>query len=168
MGSSKISSTQIIKRLTPQLLTPEAFQPFGQVIMATEDGKVFDEKDAQLVLDRGIPRFYIMRLPARGLSFTRITYHAQCTQCLGSLQGQSWFIAVAPPSPQLDVEQITAFQIPGDRFIKLEVGTWHAGPLFQRQPFIDFYNLELSDTNITDHTSLDLIKAFNMKFFILE
>jgi hypothetical protein len=30
-------------------------------------------------------RFYIMRLPRRGLKFHRITYHAQCTQCLGGL-----------------------------------------------------------------------------------
>jgi hypothetical protein len=31
------------------------------------------------VLDRGTPRFYIMRLPARtpALTFDRITYHAQ-------------------------------------------------------------------------------------------
>lgn len=31
------------------------------------------------------PRFYIMRLPARGLRFHRITYHGKVTQCLGSL-----------------------------------------------------------------------------------
>ncbi len=162
-----LSSTKIIRRLSPQPLTSTTFQPYGQVIQASEDGKGFDQEDAQLVLDRGTPRFYIMRLAARGLSFTRITYHAQCTQCLGSLQGHPWYVAVAPPSPQLAPDQIVAFQVPGDRFIKLELGTWHAGPLFEQPDSIDFYNLELSDTNITDHTSVDLIQAHNMEFCIL-
>lgn len=158
--------TQIIRRLSPQALTADAFKPFGQVIEATEDGKAFDATDAQLVLERGTPRFYIMRLPARGLVFNRMTYHAHCTQCLGSLQGKSWYIGVAPSSPELDVEQIRAFQIPGDCFIKLDLGTWHAGPLFQDEPFIDFYNLELADTNITDHTTVDLVQVHNMEFSI--
>ena len=56
-----------------------------QVVGTSEDGKVFDGEDAQLVLDKGTPRFYIMRLPKRGLRFHRITYHQQCTQCLGGL-----------------------------------------------------------------------------------
>jgi hypothetical protein len=44
-----------------------------------DDGKVFDHEDAQLVLDKGTPRFYLMRLPARkpALTFDRITFHAQ-------------------------------------------------------------------------------------------
>ena len=55
-----------------------------QLITATDDGKEFDDEDAQLVLDQGsAPRFYIMRLPRRGLTFERITYHANVTQCLG-------------------------------------------------------------------------------------
>lgn len=157
----------LVKRLTPQILTSEAFHPYGQVIEATEDGKAFDQTDAQLVLDRGTPRFYIMRLPARGLTFKRITYHAHCTQCLGSLMGKPWYIGVAPPGPTLAVDQIVAFEIPGDRFIKLHLGTWHAGPLFQGESFIDFYNLELSDTNISDHTTVDLLKDHNMECLIL-
>jgi hypothetical protein len=57
-----------------------------QLISATDDGKEFDDEDAQLVLDRGAaPRFYIMRLPRRGLTFDRITYHASVTQCLGEV-----------------------------------------------------------------------------------
>ena len=57
-----------------------------QLISATNDGKEFDDQDAQLVLDRGAaPRFYIMRLPRRGLTFDRITYHASVTQCLGEV-----------------------------------------------------------------------------------
>ena len=49
-----------------------------------------------------ICRFYIMRLPSRGVAFDRITYHAQVTQCLGGLGEQPWFLAVAEPSGSVE------------------------------------------------------------------
>ncbi|MBD2089812.1 ureidoglycolate lyase [Microcoleus sp. FACHB-1515] len=152
-----------IRSICAQPLTAEAFRPFGQVIVAAPDGKQFDREDAQLVLDRGTPRFYIMRLTQRGRRFSRITRHRQCTQCLGSLGGEPWLIAVAPPTPsdRPALESIAAFEIPGDCFIKLEVGTWHAGPYFE-QSRIDFYNLELSDTNLADHQTCDLQTAYGV------
>lgn len=152
-----------IRSIPAQPLTAEAFRPFGQVISAAADGKLFDREDAQLVLDRGTPRFYIMRLTQRGCRFSCITRHQQCTQCLGSLGGEPWLIAVAAPT-QTDrpaIDSIAAFEIPGDCFIKLKVGTWHAGPYFE-QNRIDFYNLELSDTNITDHETCDLQAVYGV------
>jgi hypothetical protein len=65
--------------LTPlpaQLITPESFRPYGQVIRASADGKSFDAEDAQLELSQGMPRFYIMRLQHRGRCFERITLYA--------------------------------------------------------------------------------------------
>jgi len=142
--------------LTVRRVNPEAFRPYGQVIFAGEDGKLFDETDAQLNLCGGTPRFYIMRLFDRGRCFHEITRHVKCTQCLGSLDGRGWAIAVAPPSqddrPNLD--KLAAFWVPGNCFIKLEVGTWHAGPYFEADS-IDFYNLELSDTNLVDRFTYD-------------
>ena len=158
-----------VRSLPAQPLTSDAFRPFGQVIAAIPDGKSFDRDDAQLVLDRGTPRFYIMRLTQRGRRFSHITRHQHCTQCLGSLAGQPWLIAVAPPSPadRPSLTAITAFQVPGDCFIKLELGTWHAGPYFD-QPSIDFYNLELSDTNFSDHQTCDLLTTDNTLIEIVE
>lgn len=108
-----------------------------QLIGWTDDGKQYDKEDAQLVLDRGTPRFYLMRLPKRDdgphppLSFDRITYHAQCTQCLGVLQPHSWYMAVARPTLSLDewpkVEDLAAFEVPHGVYVKMECGTWHAG-----------------------------------------
>jgi ureidoglycolate hydrolase len=158
----------ILRSLNAQAVTSGNFRPYGQLISASVDGKPFDADDAQLRLDRGIPRFYIMHLHQRGRKFSQITRHQNCTQCLGSLEGQGWFIAVAPPSlaetPVL--EAIAAFHIPGNCFIKLEVGTWHAGPYFE-QAAIDFYNLELSDTNIADHQTCDLQKTYGIEFEIV-
>lgn len=151
-----------------QPLTPETFAPFGQVIYPSADGTPYGPDDAQLDLTQGTPRFYIMRLESRGRHFSHITRHQACTQCLGALHGQAWLMAVAPPGPDdhPDPMYITAFRIPGDCFIKLAVGTWHAGPYFD-QPTVDFYNLELSDTNVVDHHTCDLQATFGLSFAIV-
>jgi ureidoglycolate hydrolase len=126
--------------ITP--LSAEAFGPFGQLIEAAEDGVSFGDADAQLKLDAGKPRLYIMKLNGRGLAFTQITRLRQVTQRLASVGGAPWFIALAPPGnlqneaakPRL--EDNRAFRVPGDMAIKLDEGTWHAGPFFEQFPFI--------------------------------
>ncbi|MGF1514128.1 MAG: ureidoglycolate lyase [Elainellaceae cyanobacterium] len=150
-----------------QPITPESFAPFGQVISPSDDGKLYDATDAQLVLDQGTPRFYIMRLTGRGRRFFQITRHRRCTQCLGSLGGKEWLLGVAPPGPATapDKAAIQAFQIPGTCFVKLHVGTWHAGPYFDAE-VVDFYNLELSDTNVVDHDTCDLKQRYGIAFEI--
>lgn len=148
-------------------IDPIRFAPYGQMIIATEDGKPYDDQDAQLVLDQGTPRFYIMRLGNKGLQFHRITRHRRCSQCLGSLYGQSWFLGVAPPRDLGDPEacpcpeEIVIFAIPGSCFVKLHPGTWHAGPYFTAAT-MEFYNLELADTNVTDHHTCDLRARFDV------
>jgi len=158
---------KLVKQLTAQWITEENFQRYGQVINASSDGKSYDSTDAQLVL-QGIPHFYIMRLHQQGRNFHTITRHIQCTQCLGSLEGKEWLIAVAPPTDTSHpvLEEIAAFRIPGNCFIKLKVGTWHAGPYFEHE-FVDFYNLELSDTNINDHDTYNLLKNNNLEWEIV-
>ena len=50
-----MSTLSKIQKLPSQLITPENFQPYGQVIYASKDGKNFDQEDAQLNLQNGIP-----------------------------------------------------------------------------------------------------------------
>ena len=164
-----MNAAKKVQSLQAEWVTTENFQPYGQVIFASEDSKPFDADDAQLNLQNGTPRFYIMRLHKRGRNFYKITRHVQCTQCLGSLEGKDWFIAVAPPDNETDepaLDKISAFRIPGNCFIKLEAGTWHAGPYFDHD-VVDFYNLELSDTNIIDHFTHDFLKSHQLEFEIL-
>ncbi|AFY64749.1 ureidoglycolate lyase [Geitlerinema sp. PCC 7407] len=164
-----MTASASVRSLVPQSITAAAFEPYGQVLWPSEDGAPYGPGDAQLELSAGIPRFYLMRLPSPGLQFHTITRHQRCTQCLGSLADKDWLMAVAPPSadPHPDLEAIAAFHIPGNCFIKLHVGTWHAGPYFSHD-FVDFYNLELSDTNLTDHDTWDLQHQDQMHFqFIL-
>ena len=163
-----MSTLVSVKQLPAQLITSENFRSYGQVISASCDGKSFDAEDAKLNLQNGIPRFYIMRLHEKGRKFGKITRHVECTQCLGSLDGKDWLMAVAPPGDRdkPSLEDIVAFRISGSCFIKLDVGTWHAGPYFDAD-FVDFYNLELSDTNVVDHFTFDLVKSYNLEFEIV-
>lgn len=127
-------------------------------------------------------RFYIMHLEDRALKFSTITHHANVTQCLGSIGGNVWYLGVAKPSivdpPNIkgtmganiiqshcghfyvppSVEEVQAFRISGPKFLKLNHGTWHAGPLFTEKT-MDFYNLELSNTNVRGSSSF-LLKCF--------
>jgi hypothetical protein len=114
-----------------------------------------------------------MRLESKPLNFSTITHHAGVTQCLGSIGGEDWYLGVARPSivedgaPQQsgggrspvqsraghyylppDPAEVCVFRVSGPKFLKLHTGTWHAGPLFKADA-VDFYNLELSDTNVS-------------------
>jgi ureidoglycolate lyase len=147
-------------------LTPGAFAPFGAVIGPQPDGAPAGPGEAQPDLTRGAPRFYCMRIPGRGLTITRITRHRQVTQALASAGGRPWVMAVAPPlaidDPEAEprIADIRAFDIPGDVAIMLHRGTWHAGPLFARGEEASFFNLELADTNVTDHHTCDLAARY--------
>ena len=159
----------IRRKLTIRPATRENFAPFGEFITARPDSAVFGPDDAKLDLSHGRPRFYIMRLNHQPGIFERITRHRRVTQCLGALMGHAWWIGVAPPAAlgdpnaRPDPADIAAFQIPGDAFIKLHAGTWHAGPYFA-EPWVDFFNLELADTNESDHQTCDLAREYGLAF----
>jgi ureidoglycolate lyase len=142
-------------------LTAEAFAPFGHVIAPTEDGAPVDLVDQALDLSHGRPRFYIMDLTNRGVDIVRITRHRAVTQVLASADAQPWMLAVAPPSDRdradaaPAIEEIRGFLIPGGVAVMLERGTWHAGPHFSAAKMA-FFNLELADTNVVDHHTVEL------------
>ena len=154
-----------------QRLTTESFAPFGQVIAPGEDGVPFGPHEAQLELSQGTPRFYIMKLRHRPLTFRQITRHRAVTQCLASVGGTDWLMAVAPPGNADDPDaepkpdEIVAFRVPGDVAIKLHRGTWHAGPYFEPAE-LGFFNLELADTNIVDHDNCDLAARYGVTMTI--
>ena len=146
-------------------ITAAAFASYGTLIEAAEDGKLFGPDEAQLVLTRGTPRFYVMRLKQRDKAFRHITRHLAVTQCLASVGGHPWLLAVAPPdapddpAASPDISKIRAFSVPGHAAVALHRSTWHAGPFFD-QKTLDFFNLELADTNQIDHHNCMLDQKF--------
>ena len=158
--------TVALKIETP---TPEDFAPYGTLIEKAADGKVFGPDEAQLVLDRGTPRFYILDLQGREMGFRHITRHIAVTQCLAAVGGKSWVIAVAPPDDaenphaKPDISRLRAFRIAGDQAIMLGRSVWHAGPFFEG-PALSFFNLELADTNQVDHHNCMLDVDFGVRY----
>ncbi|XP_019100457.1 PREDICTED: uncharacterized protein LOC104781994 [Camelina sativa] len=169
--------------LSPIEATSETFADYGQIIEASRDGDHFGPNDAQLDLSRGTPRLYIMPLQDTSFGFSKITHHANVTQCIGSIGARVWYLGVAKPSliegddarRVLDdtttvveskyghlyapppVEEVRVFRVSGTKFVKYNRGTWHVGPLFSDSS-MDFYNLELSDTDVVDETTYDFRK----------
>lgn len=148
--------------------TPETFSPYGYVVSGREAASHGPEDEA-LDLSAGRPRFYILRLPKRGRVFRDIARHCRVTQCLAAVGGAPWLLGVAPPRDLDDpratpvLEEIEAFEVPGDVFVLLHRGTWHAGPYFE-EARRDFFDLELQDTNDNDLTNVDLEGTFGVTF----
>jgi ureidoglycolate hydrolase len=158
-----------------QELTDDAFAPYGDIIKPRRSGDQGDrayayrpgqEANHVPLVAEGEPMLRIMHQVRRGVVFSKVARHLRVSQCLGSLQGKEWFIAVAPPgsiaepNPRLDL--LTAFRIPGDRLIKLHVGTWHAGPHFVHDEcmFVSFENV---DTNTRDFHLVDLPAEYRIE-----
>ncbi len=151
-------------QLAAATLTREAFAPYGQVIWPEEDGCDWQLGDAELDLNQGLPRFYLMRLAANELRVRELAAHRQVTQCLGVMDPYPWQIAVAPASHSADqpidaTTEIQAFTVPPRCILKLHPGTWHAGPLFAHPGELVFCNLELRDTNSQDRLTLPLAEG---------
>jgi ureidoglycolate hydrolase len=167
-AAAEIASAETVD-LKVEAATPEAFAPYGTLIEKAADGKLFGPDEAQLVLDRGTPRFYILDLKRREMGFRHITRHIAVTQCLAAVGGKEWIIAVAPPddadNPEAkpDIAKLRAFRIRGDQAIMLGRSTWHAGPFFE-DPALSFFNLELADTNQVDHHNCMLDADFGVRY----
>jgi ureidoglycolate hydrolase len=156
------------RSIRAQDLTDEAFAPYGDIIKPRISREQFDRAysydpskentHVKLVMTNGEPTLRIMHQRLRGLTFSKMARHRRVSQCLGSLQVKEWFMAVAAPTnndSQPRLEDIAAFLIPGDRIIKLHVGTWHAGPHFRHEECL-FLNLENEDTNTRDFQEMTL------------
>jgi ureidoglycolate hydrolase len=154
--------------LTAETVTAETFAPFGVVLTPMADGTPFTSEEAVLDVSGGIPRFYLMSLDDKKPEFTRVTRHLETTQTLMSVGDVEWTIAVAPAGiDQPGLDDLRAFRIPPRTAITMLKGTWHAGPFFA-EPSMDFVNLELDDTNVTDHHNFRLDDAYGVRVVIPE
>ena len=134
------------------------FEQFGTAILPVDDMTPHSDRDAELTFNGDHLRYYGMRLRRRLGILGSMTRHTHATQCLGSADAQAWWLAVAAAklqSEQLDHSTVQLVKVQPGEAVKLHQGTWHAGPFFLA-PTALFFNLELSDTNLTDHNSQPL------------
>jgi hypothetical protein len=91
------------------------------------------------------------------------------------MQDHPWYMVVARPDgapgdlnrpPRL--EDMACFEVPHGSYVKLECGTWHAGPFFDGVGHLDFYNLELADTNVVDHNTHKYLQDAAPSRFVIE
>eukprot|EP00958_Prasinococcus_capsulatus_P016284 scaffold1789_cov375-Prasinococcus_capsulatus_cf.AAC.22 len=61
-------------------------------------------------------------------------------------------------------DDIKVFRVERGVFVKFDAATWHAGPLFEGAEDMDFYNLELADTNVVDHNTHVFSEQDNVVF----
>ena len=139
--------------LTSHPLLNCKFERFGTAIIPVDDMTPHRDIDAQLKFEGADLRYYVMRLRHRPAVLAGMTRHQRATQCLGSADAQPWWLAVAAPEllpEELCAASVQLVQVRPGEAVKLHQGTWHAGPFFHA-PSALFYNLELGDTNLTDH-----------------
>ena len=144
--------------LTALRLSECNFEHFGTAILPVDDMTPHSISDAELIFNGANLRYYVMRLRRRPAMLGSMTRHTQATQCLSSADAQPWWLAVASAnlaSEQLDHITVQLVIVQPGEAVKLHQGTWHAGPFFLT-PTALFFNLELSDTNLTDHNSQPL------------
>ena len=145
--------------LTPIASGTSRLESCGTLLRPQDDPALFGSTDADLYFDpAGRPRFYVMRVRRRPPLLKAMTRHHRVSQCLGSADAQTWWLAVAASTepgcpPAASSIALIKFQ-PGEAF-KLHPGTWHAGPFVQGESAL-FFNLELRTTNEDDHNCLSL------------
>ncbi len=137
----------------------------GTGLREVDDMTPAGKQDAELTFGPGQLRYYVMRVPRHPQPITAMTRHRQATQCLSSAEGRPFWILLAAPDiqgPVLDASAAWLLKVNPGEGIKLHLGTWHAGPLFQAAS-ASFFNLELADTNQSDHETLPLSRSVNVE-----
>ena len=141
------------------------FDRFGTAILPVDDMTPHSDRDAQLQFAGDNLRYYVMRLRRRPAVVGSMTRHLNASQCLGSADAQPWWIAVAAAdvAPEhLDRSTVQLVKVMPGEGVKLHPGTWHAGPFFAADTAL-FFNLELSDTNLTDHDCQPLATSLKLQ-----
>jgi ureidoglycolate lyase len=152
-------ATHTALKLKPQLLTAEAFAPFGQVL--TEEGRkrlpintYGDKLDLYregFESDQPIEWFIVNGRPRwNGVLF--LERHMQLSQTFIPVGGKAFYTVVAAPNAVdgdgfISTNELRAFLVPGDAAIQIHRGTWHENPM----PLAD--NTRLL---VTSHANLTL------------
>lgn len=113
-------------------LTAEAFAPFGMLIEADQDDRVWDDNPTRTIdlgfsID-GEPAFFLYRYVRQQMEATELERHNAMTESRVAL-GRRTVIIVAEPnpaSPAADLATVRAFLIGPHQGFVFKRGTWHS------------------------------------------
>lgn len=129
-------------KLKPQLLTSEAFAPYGRVIGGDAHGEPDFANDGgtlgwHIDLKIAKPLYMMLRTPPADRYVNQLERHLNVTQAFLPLGGGMATLAVAKPTDEgrlPKLEDITVFLLDGSAGYALHVGTWHG---LDRMPVSD-------------------------------
>jgi ureidoglycolate lyase len=158
---ARIDDVRVL-RLTVQDLTPEAFEPYGEVSRPATGFRLdFSNQAAS---------FSHVRMEHRPLHLLFFARHLYSTQAYVPLGGAHSVLVVAPPSDLLDAEAVpdltraAAFRLDGTMAINLHRGTWHRTPM-PVGPAADFMVLD-RDGTLDDLDLVDLAQNLGVRIEI--
>lgn len=136
-----MADTQVdaeVRTLTVEMLTSEAFAPYGRVLAAEGEqwapGTMAEVYSCGL-LDADVPvEFIVARAPIRTFTLAFLERHAQLAQTFVPLNMAPFVIVAGRAADPNDdglvgIEDLRAFIVPGDKGITLHKRTWHDAPL---------------------------------------
>ncbi len=132
-----------------ELLTPEAFAPFGQVIGERDDPPLFQGGNAttwgvDFEIDGKMELHFARFEYQPALEFSLIERHFAVTQSFIPLNNDASVTVFAPPTDPDDAsaiprpEDLRAFYIDGARGVMMWKGTWHSSRFPARAPAATF------------------------------
>jgi ureidoglycolate lyase len=112
-------------------ITAEAFQPFGQLVLAPEKGgpRVELIEELQNLRDSAKPRLSLAAVDPKPLPLTAVEMerHLFSSQAFIPYDCDSYLVIVAPHGADgmPDTSALRAFRVPGDVGINYRADTWH-------------------------------------------
>ena len=143
-----------------ELMTAEAFAPFGEVLEARErpaDRRLMFPADLRV---DGAPTLNIIWQPTAGLRFTKLERHFGVTQTFFQLEGPPAVVAAAPPtdlddpSALPDPGAVRGFIIDPAKGFAFKRGTWHSLDRYLARPpggVFAIINVSPNPTQIVDY-----------------
>ena len=149
-----------VHKLKVELMTAKAFEPFGEVMEASErpahERRFFPinfEIEGKTTLD-------VIWQPYAGRTFRTLERHFSVTQTFVPLEGSPSVVAVAPPTDPNDPndipspDDVRAFLIDLNRGYAYKIGTWHSLDRYVFSPpgasFV-ILNVEPNPTQVVDY-----------------
>jgi ureidoglycolate lyase len=118
-------------RITAEPLTPQAFEPYGDVLAPPEDfGRVYFDAGLQSGRAGARPSLSMVHVPARAglpLEVKVMERHEFSSQSFVPLDVSRWLIVVAPPAADggPDASRAVAFVAGPGQGVTYRLGTWH-------------------------------------------